>query len=285
MTANRLNRFAKTAAVTTLFTALFAAAPAAHAIQVRVSIENLAPPNGIILTPAWVAFHDGTFDTYDAGQPASTPLGGDTLERLAEDGNTAPITAAFAASPAGVAGGIDATIATSTGIPPIEPGETASQTFNLDPSGINQYFSYVSMLIPSNDAFIANGNPLAHEIFDNAGNFLGADFFVLGQQTNDAGTEVNDEAPANTAAFGQMAPNTGVDENGVVISPHPGLMPIGSGGILDDPNFANADFLNYADDRIVRITITQVVPEPMTAGLSLMGLTTLGAALRRRRRV
>jgi hypothetical protein len=32
----------------------------------------------------------------------------------------------------------------------------------------------------------------------------------------DAGTEVNDEAPANTAFFGQAAPNTGIDESGLV---------------------------------------------------------------------
>jgi hypothetical protein len=50
----------------------------------------------------------------------------------------------------------------------------------------------------------------AHAIFDEAGNFIGADFIVLGSNVLDAGSEVNDEIPANTAFFGQMAPNTGV---------------------------------------------------------------------------
>jgi hypothetical protein len=28
------------------------------------------------------------------------------------------------------------------------------------------YFSYVSMVLPSNDAFVANGDPMKHMIFD-----------------------------------------------------------------------------------------------------------------------
>lgn len=262
---------------------VLAGSPAVEASRVRVTIENLAPANGVFFTPAWVAFHDGSFDTYDGGAAASVPLGGDVLERLAEDGNTGPITGAFAASSAGLAGGLDATLASGAGIPPIGPGEKAVGEFKLDPaSGANRYFSYASMLIPSNDAFVANGNPLAHEIFDAMGNFVGADFFVLGSQTNDAGTEVNDELPANTAFFGQAMPDTGVDEGGVVTTPHPGFAAAGSGGILDDAMFANGDFLDYPNDQLLRITVTRVVPEPMTGGLALMSLGALGLVQRRR---
>ena len=63
------------------------------------------------------------------------------------------------------------------------------------------------------------------------------------------GTEVNDELPENTAFFGQAAPNTGVDENGVIgtigtdLPDQPGFLPPGSGGILDDPRFRMGDFL------------------------------------------
>jgi len=45
---------------------------------------------------------------------------------------------------------------------------------------------------------------------------------VSGAEVLDGGTEVNDELPVNTAFFGQMAPNTGVAENGVVLE-HPGF--------------------------------------------------------------
>ena len=107
------------------------------------------------------------------------------MEALVEDGDTAPLTASFAnLAPTGV----DTTLV-SDGPPPLEPGESVS--FELDVDSSNQYFSYASMIIPSNDAFIANGNPLAHEIFDDAGNFLGADFLVLGNEVLYFVTEVN----------------------------------------------------------------------------------------------
>jgi RTX calcium-binding nonapeptide repeat (4 copies) len=103
----------------------------------------------------------------------------------------------------------------------------------------SRYFSYASMIIPSNDFFISNGNERAHQIFSDQGNFLGADFTVLGSQVLDAGSEVNDEIPANTAFFGQQTPNTGVTENGVVRLAT-GFIP--DGPILSTPQFANADF-------------------------------------------
>ena len=62
----------------------------ASAREVQVTIENLAPADGNFLTPAWVGFHDGTFDVYDLGAPASA-----ALERLAEDGNTEPLSDGF----------------------------------------------------------------------------------------------------------------------------------------------------------------------------------------------
>ncbi|NEN88240.1 MAG: hypothetical protein F6K48_04645 [Okeania sp. SIO3H1] len=53
-------------------------------------------------------------------------------------------------------------------------------TFTLDASlASSRYFSYGAMGLPSNDAFIANENPLGIRIFDEDGNFLGADFIVI----------------------------------------------------------------------------------------------------------
>ena len=42
--------------------------------QVRVIIENRSPENGILLTPLWVGFHDGSFDLFDTGTTASRAL-------------------------------------------------------------------------------------------------------------------------------------------------------------------------------------------------------------------
>ncbi len=248
-----------------------AAAPAAAAtIPVVVTIRNLAPSNGTYQTPVWVGFHDGTFDLFDLGAPASM-----ALERLAEDGDASFVMADFTASGAGSQQGA---IAGSGG--PIAPGETARMTFFLDPLGLtSRYFSYASMVIPSNDAFIGNGDPTAFQVFNSSGGFVGGSFIVSGGMVMDAGTEVNDEIPMNTAFFGQTTPNTGTTENGVVMI-HPGFNPPGSGGILDSPMFANANF-KAPGYQMVEISI-ETVPEPATFGM-MAGAALLLYGIRRRR--
>ena len=159
---------------------------------------------------------------------------------------------------------------------PLAPGEKGSGVFVVDPlSPASRYFSYASMVIPSNNAFIGNADPLSIQVFNAGGNFLGADFIVLGSQVNDAGTEVNDEVPASTAFLGQTVPNTGVDENGVVHL-HGGFNP--GGDILTA--FPDADF-TQPGYQVARIAI-QVIPEPATVFLLAAGAA--GLALIRRRR-
>ncbi len=212
--------------------------------KLSVSVENRAPQSGTNLTPVWVGFHDGGFDTYDRNAPSTTGL-----ERLAEDGNNAVISQEFANSGFG---NVDGTL----GGAPIAPGATVRGQFMVDASQ-GRYFNYASMILPSNDTFIANGNPLLREIFDEHGNFIGAEFTVSGAEALDAGTEVNDEIPANTAFFGQAMPNTGVDENGTV-QLATGFNPVGEGGILDDPRFANADY-TAPGYQVARIRVANLV--------------------------
>lgn len=198
--------------------------------QVLVSVENIAPDNGTALTPFWVGFHNGEFDTYDRGRPASPGL-----ERIAEDGNPEVFNQEFDLSGLGNA---QAVVAGPNG--PIVPGETGELLVDVsDPAEAGRYFNYAAMVLPSNDIFVANGNPTAHAIFDDRGRFLGADFVIAGQQVLDAGTEINDEIPENTAFFGQTEADTGVEENGV-ISLSEGFNP--GGNILSTPRFSNADF-------------------------------------------
>jgi hypothetical protein len=118
-------------------------------------------------------------------------------------------------------------------------------------------------------------------VFDMMGGFVGGSFIVSGGMVLDAGTEVNDEIPMNTAFFGQMMPNTGMVENGVVMI-HPGFLPPGSGGILDDPMFANANF-KAPGYKVAEITV-EVVPEPATFGLACAALAVALAARRMRRK-
>ena len=149
-------------------------------------------------------------------------------------------------------------------------------TFDLDGSlPSSRYFSYASMVIPSNDAFIANGNPLAHAIFDASGDFLGADFLVAGAAVLDAGTEVNDEIPENVAFLGQTVPNTGTTESGTV-QIHPGFSP--AGNILSA--FPGADF-TAPGYQVARISITRI-PEPGVLALVGLGLVSLLMARKRR---
>lgn len=223
-------------------------------MDITVSIENLAPFRSTSITPLWVGFHDGTFDTYSDGQSASVEL-----ERLAEDGNTAPLSASFIASGKGT---VDGALSGPLG----HNGRT-SQSFSLEPSSPqSRFFSYAAMIVPSNDAFIANGDPTSIAIFDANGQFLPQSFFIVGSQIFDAGTEVNDEIPMNTALLGQTVPNTGTAEAGSV-HVHPGFNPKGSGGILDVTDFTYADFL-AAGYPVAHITI---VPEPSVIALSGLG--------------
>lgn len=233
------------------------------ATDLTVTVTNLSPNAGAFATPVWFGLHDGTFDLYDMGAPVSAEL-----ERIAEDGNVMPLRGAFAAAGFndGVVLGLDGGFAG-----PIEPGETASATISVD--GSHRYFSYASMLIPSNDAFVANGNPMAFEAFDANGNFQPFSFIVMGSMVLDAGSEVNDEIPMNTAFFGQMNPDTGVMENGLVRL-HDGFIP--GGPILSDPMFMNADF-TAPGYRFLMITVT---PAPASAGA--IGLLAAWASRRRR---
>jgi len=244
--------------LTTIALALYGTLSMAQQFDVTVTIENLAPNNGTSQTPHWVGFHDGdAFDIYNAGDPASAlPIHGSVaLERLAEDGNNDPITADFATlQPLGVQG----TIAGPNG--PIGPGEITSMTFRLDATDHrNAFFSYGSMVLPSNDFFYANANPQAHPVFKD-GIFIAKDFIIGNQAVRDAGTEVNDELENTTAFFSQSTPNTGTDENSVVVTigDDPHLVRFSQNGrILSEPRFAMADF-SIPNFPLVKISFSAV---------------------------
>ena len=197
----------------------------------------------------------------DAGSAASPGL-----ELIAEEGGTGTLGSEFDAQTSGnhttilSPGGF-------AGAPVFDPGETASATLDvLDPS-TNRYFSYASMVIPSNDAFFANTDPMAYMIFDASGNFTGRRTIeIRGSDVWDAGTEVN--SPSGGAAFSALG-GSGVDEGGVVHA-HAGL-----------DNFLGTDTAAgttlgtgiSADTLIARIN---VVPEPASFVLLGMALSLLG---------
>ena len=233
-----------------------------NATTIKVTIENLAPEAGTHLTPVWIGFHDGSLDLFDEGETVS-----EALESLAEDGDTSSVSADFGMSAGGVR---DATI-TGPGSPPVFfPGNSNSTVFTLDAgSPLSRYFSFASMIIPSNDAFVANDDTLVFEIFDEEGNFIETEILIMGSQVWDAGSEVNDEVPANVAFLEQAAPNTGESEDGNVQF-HEGFSK--EGAILGA--FPNADF-TMEDYEIVRITITE---KPATSVEVLVTISNLAPA-------
>ena len=208
-----------------------------------------------------------------AGLPADVQLAISTALNLNIDLSTVPPPAStfaglFDASTVATNGGVQgfAIVDPEDTVNPVRaqlPGVVATSTVELDlDNRANQrFFSLITMLVPTNDAFWGNDDPMAIEIFDANGRFKGADLTLLGSEVFDAGTEINDENPATTpipssfATFG----NLGTSENGVV-QPFGSFLPVGSGGALDfevngEQIFTNADFTvpGYA---FAQVTIT-----------------------------
>ena len=196
-----------------------------------------------VIQPGVQALFDAGIDLSQV-QPPNTSLAGLFLE-----------------SSAGINGGVQAVSIRDNRDAPFfsvqKPGEIVSTIVTLeDDLANNRFFSYAAMLFPTNDGFIGNDVPI--EIFDEEGNFIGADFIVLGSEVLDAGTEVNDEDPINVLYTLDLAGNS-VDENGT-IQPYPGFLAPGEGGVLDfeidgEQVFANADF-TVPDYQIARITVS-----------------------------
>lgn len=293
-----MNCFRESSLAGVLAAALLATVGTAQAVEVRVTIENLTS-NSVAVTPLWVGFHNGSFDSYNNGL-SSQP----GLERLAEDGGTSAISADFlagltyinnlnqsatVASSQPGADRVDGTLASDSGPPPIQSGGMATKLFTIDIDGSNRYFSYASMVIPTNDFFVANGNPLAHDLmslYDGEGSIS----FLTGTPgtVNDAGTEEEDFAftagnplfPGRGLPAGQAGPNMGPLDATTVIQN------VGGDPFAGFLNAAGVDLTGFnfnqlAGSGIARITIT-AVPEPGFAALVALGGIGFVAFKRRR---
>ncbi|MEH6814598.1 MAG: spondin domain-containing protein [Motiliproteus sp.] len=255
--------------------------PQANAALIQIEIENKSPIGGLFFTPVWLGFHNGSFDTFNAGSAASP-----ALERLAEDGDASFLGASLTATQGDAIGAVVLAPAGFGGAPVFDPGETASAVFDLD-SSTHRYLNYASMLIPSNDAFFGNDIPL--ELFGAGGNFVGdLTITILGLDIYDAGTEANTETDA--AFLNQSGPNQGLS-TAQVIARHSGFIPFPGGSILGGTNGAGftfdpllADFSRSAGlVELAEIRISQV-PEPSSAALLLIAaLGGLGHRMKKRR--
>jgi len=285
-----------------IFVSPVASSLLAQSIDVRVEITNNAPTGGIAITPPWVGFHAGTFDSYNGGL-ASQP----GLESIAEDGATALLSTQFldfdttnggytyvgpGPSNALVRTGdlrdryrVDGTLVDDDGTPPLLPGDSISQDFTIRIDGSNRFFSYASMVLPSNDFYIANGNPAAHDLanfYDGEGSIS----FNIGLPgtINDAGTEATDyrTSAANGLfglAGGQGGPDTPSGSLGLANMNVSGDPFAGFG--VDTPDTFNFNDAGLYPNGIATVRLT-VVPEPSTSLLGLFAM--VGALIARRRR-
>ena len=238
----------------------------------QVTVENTLPDGGTFVTPVWFGFHDGlSFDLFTNGEAASQGL-----ERLAEDGVVDPISAEFLAQAAGN-GGVDSTLFGTAGVPgPIDPGETASTILNVEDPALARFFTWGTMIIPSNDAFLATtDDPQGEAIFDAEGNFLGPIEIVrTGADVLDAGTEVNNEQGA--AFLNQAGLDDGTPENGVV-GAHPGF-----NGSVGNPGGAPQNILGgtTASGAVIDPVIGDFTADPAAELLRVRveALSSLGSA-------
>ena len=87
----------------------------------KITIANIAPEFGVCITPVWFGIHDGTFDTYNGGDPLVPEI-----VPLVEDGMSSQLSELFTSSNGSVVDGV-------VGSAPLCPGNTATVTFDLPP--------------------------------------------------------------------------------------------------------------------------------------------------------
>lgn len=245
-------------------------APAAAAafVNITVRVENLAAANGVSFAPLRFGFHSGRYDAFNNGKTATAPI-----ISIAEGGSGSAWFPAFRAADPG------ATLGSTMGA--LTPGSTfTTQTFRVNATA-NPFFTFASMVVPSNDLFIGNDNPQRYRLFDAAGNLLIGQIGQTAGQIWNAGSELADPLAAAFLVGGTNALRT--PENGVVefsfseLAAYEGLLTAAG------YNFTAAGLTGASP--IYRISFTSsvaAVPEPASWAMMIMGFGLTGAAVRRR---
>lgn len=250
--------------------AVFAVVPAhAELRQVTVTVTNLAPANSVSFAPLRFGFNNGSFDAFNIGQIANAA----TIS-IAEGGSGSDWFPAFAAA--------DPTAILGSTMGALTPGASfTTRTFLVDTT-LNPFFTFAAMVVPSNDFFIGNDDPMEYRLFDTAGNLLINNIDQAASDIWNAGSEAFDPANAAFLVGGNNAGRT--PENGVVgfnfaeLARFNGLTT--AAGYTFNSNLA-------ANTAIYRISFASVaaVPEATTWAQMIAGFIIVGGVMRRRKQV
>jgi len=243
---------------------LLADVASAAQVNVTVTLRHLAPADSVSFAATHLGFHNGTFDAFNNGQVATAPI-----ISVAEAGNGIAWLQSFSvADPS-------ATIGTIAG--QLRPGNVRSSTFLVD-TAINPYFTFASMVIPSNDFFIGNDSPTQYRLFDNAGNLQISSITQTARQIWDAGSEAFDVA--NAAFIVGSVGSQRTPQNGVVSFNFAELS--GFNGLTTGAGYTFQNTL-LADTAIYQIDFAATpIPIPAPIGLLAAGLVAMGVVARRR---
>ena len=283
------------------------AMPAA-ATTLRITVTNetgALGSGGFALTPVYTAFHDGSFTAFEEGQAASRGV-----ETIAEVGVIGPVMGERVAATTdsnGVVnsqGQIFSPITDPTTNPPgrrpLSAGESDTVEVTIDDPTDRRFFTFLSMVIPTNDLFIGSEGQ-GIELFNMAGDFIGPSLLnITGADIYDAGTEVNqvlrdvngDLLESGIAFAAGQSGNLGEEETGAGVIAQDGFAELAQFlGLSTVAGFDIADTqgllggISAADFSVASISFEVVAPVPLPAGglmlLSAMGLG--GFAARRRK--
>lgn len=251
---------------TALASALLAAGAASQAalVDVTVTVHNLQPAHSVSFAALQLGFNNGSFDSFNIGEVATAPI-----ISVAEAGTGLAWHAAFAAADPGATRG--------TVMGRVDPGTgPRTGTFRVDTS-LNRYFTFASMVVPSNDFFIGNDDPMAYLLLGLDGNLLIPSITVGARDIWDAGSEVFDPAAAAFVGTGPLrrAQNSVVAFNFAEFAAFNGLM-TAAGYTFNSALTADSDVYR------IDFSVT-AVPEPGTYALMAAGLLSVGFIARRRR--